>query len=131
MNEEELLERVKEAQKHGVEVEVDTYVPMPPISEVKGVFVPLTKFGFPPPPVREQDDFWAQFPRRPKGQKRNWTLWCPFCKRRYSKNRGVRHRTVEGREILLCPHCIKGTPPRNIHIIFIKSEPTNGGETAK
>lgn len=38
-------------------------------------------------------------------KKRNYTLWCPWCKRRYKKDDQIINRTLDGKVVRLCPLC--------------------------
>lgn len=40
-------------------------------------------------------------PRKP----RNYTLWCPWCERRYKKEEQIVNRTLDGKKVRLCPFC--------------------------
>ena len=37
--------------------------------------------------------------------KRNYKVWCSFCERIVKSSDLIRHRTLDGNEIRLCPHC--------------------------
>lgn len=38
-------------------------------------------------------------------KKRNYTLWCPWCERRYKKEEQIINRTLDGKKVRLCPFC--------------------------